>query len=125
MDKASSATDQIHIEELEVFARVGVTENERSKPQRLTLSITIWTATGFQDLQDDIARTVNYSAVAVTSCEFLRENPGKLIETSATRLATHLLQTFPIQKVQLELRKFVLPDAKHVSVSVTRTGPGA
>jgi dihydroneopterin aldolase len=123
VDKASSATDQIHIEELEVFARVGVTENERSKPQRLTLSITIWPATGFQDSQDDIARTVNYSAVAVTSCEFLRENPARLIETSATRLANHLLQAFPIQKVQLELRKFVLPDAKHVSVSVTRTAP--
>ena len=125
MDKASSATDQIHIEELEVFARVGVTENERSKPQRLTLSITVWPATGFQDLQDDIVRAVNYSAIAVTSCEFLRENPAKLIETSAARLAAYLLQTFPIQKVQLELRKFVLPDAKHVSVSVTRTAPGA
>ena len=125
MDNASSATDRIHIEQLEVFARVGVTENERSKPQRLTLSITVWPASGFQDLQEDIARTVNYSAVAVTACEFLRENPAKLIETSATQLAAHLLQTFPIQKVQLELRKFILPDAKHVSVSVTRTAPGA
>jgi dihydroneopterin aldolase len=125
VDKASSATDHIHIEQLEVFARVGVTENERSKPQRLTLSITVWPASGFQDLQDDITRTVNYSAIAVTSCEFLREKPAKLIETSATRLAAHLLKTFPIQKVQLELRKFVLPDAKHVSVSVTRTALGA
>jgi FolB domain-containing protein len=125
VDNASSATDRIHIEQLEVFARVGVTENERSKPQRLTLSITVWPASGFQDLQEDIARTVNYSAVAVTACEFLRENPAKLIETSATQLAAHLLQTFPIQKVQLELRKFILPDAKHVSVSVTRTAPGA
>ena len=125
MDNASSATDRIHIEQLEVFARVGVTENERSKPQRLTLSITVWPTSGFQDLQEDIARTVNYSAVAVTACEFLRENPAKLIETSATQLAAHLLQTFPIQKVQLELRKFILPDAKHVSVSVTRTAPGA
>lgn len=125
MDNASSATDHIHIEQLEVFARVGVTENERSKPQRLTLSLTIWPAAGFQDLQDDITRAVNYSVIAVTSCAFLRENPAKLIETSATRLVAHLLKTFPIQKVQLELHKFVLPDAKHVSVSVTRTAPEA
>ena len=125
MDNASSATDQIHIERLEVFARAGVTENERSKPQRLTLSLTIWPAAGFQDLQDDITRAVNYSAIAVTACDFLRERPAKLIETSATQLAAHLLQTFPIQKVQLELRKFVLPDAKHLSVSVTRTAPEA
>ena len=125
MDKPSSVTDQIHIEELEVFARVGVTENERANPQRLTLSLTVWPSAGFQNLQDDITSTVNYSAIAVTACDFLRGNPAKLIETSATELAAHLLRTFPIQKVQLELRKFVLPDAKHVSVSVTRAATGA
>lgn len=125
MDKLSSAPDHIHIEQLEVFARVGVTENERSKPQRLTLSITVWPVSGFQDLQDDISRTVNYSAVAVAACDFLRERPAKLIETSAGQLADRLLQTFPIHKVQLELRKFVLPDAKYVSVSLTRTTPEA
>ena len=125
MDKASSAADQIRIEQLEVFARVGVTENERANPQRLTLSVTVWPSAGFQNLQDDITSTVNYSAVAVTACDFLRANPAKLIETSATQLASHLLRTFPIQKVQLELHKFVLPDAKHVSVAVTRTASGA
>jgi FolB domain-containing protein len=125
VDKPSYATDQIHIEQLEVFARVGVTENERANPQRLTLSLTVWPRAGFKDLQDDITSTVNYSAVAVTACDFLRGHPAKLIETAATQLAAHLLQAFPIQKVQLELRKFVLPDAQHVSVAVTRTASGA
>jgi len=125
VDKPSSAADQIHIEQLEVFARVGVTESERANPQRLTLSLTVWPSAGFQNLQDDITSTVNYSAVAVAACDFLRGNPARLIETSATQLAAHLLQIFPIQKVQLELRKFVLPDAKHVSVAVTRTASGA
>jgi FolB domain-containing protein len=125
VDKSTSVTDQIHIEELEVFARVGVTENERANPQRLTLSLTVWPSAGFQNLQDDITSTVNYSAIAVTACDFLRANPAKLIETSATQLAAHLLRAFPIQKVQLELRKFVLPDAKHVSVAVTRSASEA
>jgi dihydroneopterin aldolase len=44
----------------------------------------------------------------------------KLIETLADRLASHLLQLFPIQKIEIELRKFVLPDADYVSVIVTR-----
>jgi dihydroneopterin aldolase len=44
-----------------------------------------------------------------------------LIETLGDRLATHLLKTFRIQKIIVELRKFPLEDAKHVSVTVTRT----
>jgi dihydroneopterin aldolase len=47
----------------------------------------------------------------------------KLIETLADRLAAHLLRLFLIQKIEIELRKFVLPDAEYVSVTVTRTRP--
>ncbi len=120
-----NSTDQIHVEQLEVFARVGVTENERANPQRLMFTITVWPTEAFDNLQDDISRTVNYSAVAVTAHDFIRERSHKLIETLAAQLATHLLQVFPIQKVQIELRKFVLPNAKHVSVTVTRSKESA
>jgi dihydroneopterin aldolase len=44
-----------------------------------------------------------------------------LIETLASELAAKFLQTFPIDKVRLELRKFVLPDANHAAVIVTRS----
>ncbi len=120
-----NSTDQIHVEQLEVFARVGVTENERANPQRLMFTITVWPTEAFDNLQDDISRTVNYSAVAVTAHDFIRERSHKLIETLAAQLATHLLQVFPIERVQIELRKFVLPNAKHVSVSVTRSKESA
>jgi dihydroneopterin aldolase len=112
---------QVHIEQLEVFARVGVTENERSKPQRLTLIITIWPRESFEDLQDDISRAVNYSAVAAAARDLVSASVVRLIETLAAQVAAHLLQNFPIRKVRLELRKFVLPDAKYVSVIVTRS----
>ena len=53
--------------------------------------------------------------------EFAREQSVSLIETLADRLATHLLGTFAIQKITIELRKFVLEDAKYASVTVTRS----
>lgn len=112
--------DSISIEQLEVFARVGVTENERNNPQRLTLTISIWPDKGFDNLDDDISQTVNYSAVCAAARDFARAHSTKLVETLAAQLASHLLQTFPIRKVHVELRKFVLPDAKHVSVMLTR-----
>jgi dihydroneopterin aldolase len=113
--------DEIHIEQLDVFTRVGVPEEERANPQRLTVSISFWPYQQTIDLADHIERTVNYSTVAEETKNFLRDQAVSLIETLAERLANHLLKSFPIQKLTIELRKFVLPDAKYVSITVTRT----
>ena len=113
--------DEIHIEQLDVFTRVGVPEEERANPQRLTVSISFWPYQQTSDLADHIERTVNYSAVAEETKNYIRDQSVSLIETLAERLASHLLKTFPIKKVTIELRKFVLHDAKYVSVTLTRT----
>jgi len=114
-------SDEIHIEQLEVSSRVGVPEEERAAPQRLTVSISFWPYHEQRDVADKIDNTVNYSIVAEETKNFVRDQQANLIETLADRLATHLLKTFRIQKVIVELRKFPLEDAKHVSVTVTRT----
>ena len=116
-----AAADQIHIEQLEIFARVGVPEKERATLQRLTVSITLWPKQDTRDLGDQIGRTVNYSAVGEEAKSFARHQSVNLIETLADRLAMHLLGNFAIQEIRVELRKFVLQDAKYVSVTVTRT----
>ena len=112
--------DEIHIEQLDVFTRVGVPEEERANPQRLTVNISFWPSQQTSDLADHIERTVNYSAVAEETKNFVRDQSVSLIETLAERLASHLLNSFLIQKVTIELRKFALQDAKYVSVTVTR-----
>ena len=111
---------QIHIEQLEIFAHVGVPGTERDKPQRLTVSITLWPARDLRDLNDDIGRTINYSAVCEETKKFAREQSAKLIETLADGIAAYLLKVFPIRKITVELRKFVLPDAQYAAVTVTR-----
>ena len=113
--------DEVHIEQLEVFTVIGVLEHERKGLQRLTVSISFWPRKETQDLADNIEKAVNYSAVAEEAKRFAREQAVGLIETLADRLANHLLESFPIQKVTIELRKFALQDAKYVSVTVTRT----
>jgi 7,8-dihydroneopterin aldolase/epimerase/oxygenase len=120
-NEPSPLSDRIHIEQLEISARVGVPEKERATPQRLTISISFWPYHDRRDMADKIDNTVNYSIVAEETKNFVREQSTSLIETLADRLATHLLKTFHIQKVTVELRKFPLEDAKHVSVTVTRT----
>jgi|SRR5882724_2333347 len=114
-------SDRIHIEQLEVSTRIGVPEEERANPQRLTVNISFWPHQQVRDLADKIDQTVNYSAVAEETKTFVRNQSVNLIETLADWLATHLLKTFPIQKVTVEVRKFPLQDAKYVSATVTRT----
>jgi len=119
--ESHSIPEKIHIEQLDVFTCIGVPEEERANPQKLTVSISFWPYQKTSDLADHIERAVNYSGVAEETKNFVRDQSVSLIETLADRLASHLLKSFPIQKVTIELRKFALQDAKYVSVTVSRT----
>src|SRR2546428_6100645 len=115
-----SAEQQIHIEQLKVFARVGVPQTERARRQRLVLNITLWPARDLRDLKDAIARTVDYSALCRDAKGFLSRQSPKLLETLANDLASHLLRKFRVRKISIEVRKFVLKEGSYVSVTVTR-----
>jgi len=110
--------DCIHIEQLEIRARVGVPDSERAQPQRLILNVTFWPKRSGP--RDHIADTVNYSEVAASLKEFVAQRDYRLIETLAEETAGHLLARFPLRKAAVEVRKFVLPDADYVSVTAVR-----
>lgn len=112
--------DQIHIEALEVQASVGVPDEERASTQRLILNITFEPIHPKTELADELARTVDYAAVCAETKRFVQARSDRLIETLADALAMRLLEVFPIEKVTIELRKFILPDVEFVSVTVTR-----
>lgn len=112
--------DAIHIEELELSVRIGVPEAERANPQRLTASLILWPKTNFRQMDNQLARTVDYAAVCREIKRLASRREDQLIETLADAIARHLLQAFPLARVRLELRKFILPDVKYVAVSLTR-----
>jgi len=112
--------DAIRIEQLEIFARIGVPDDERSHPQRLTVSMTFWPTGQGQELGDELDRTVDYAAVCAETKKFVDARSDRLIETLADELAKHLLAMFAIRRIMIELRKFILPEVEFVSVTVTR-----
>ena len=116
----TSANDEIRIEELELIARVGVSEEERGQPQRLTVSLVLQLQNPFSDLGDNLGRTVDYAAVCAELRRFVSVRRDKLIETMAHEMAEHLLRSFELARVELELRKFILPETRFVAVRVTR-----
>lgn len=108
--------DEIRIEELELSARVGVPEEERAAPQRITVSLRLQPRQNFRELGDDLRRTIDYAAVCGELRRFVDGRADRLIETLAHAMAGHLLASFEIVRVELELRKFILPETKYVAV---------
>jgi dihydroneopterin aldolase len=111
--------DLIEIHGLQVAAKVGVPDLERSVPQRLEIDVIL--AGDFRDLGDDLSRTTDYAAVT----DWLRRECGqrdfRLIESLADHLASGLLEEFPAaSSVGLKVGKFILPGTRQVTVSVDR-----
>ena len=114
------AEHEIHIEQLRVRGRVGVSKAERAKPQRLVLNITVWPARDLRDVKDAVSRTVDYALLCQEAKKYLSSASPKLLETLAKDLTAHLLRKFRIRKILLEIRKFIFKDADYASVTVTR-----
>ena len=115
-------SDLIRIVDLEVPTHIGVPDEERAAAQMLLVSLEMAVASFAPAAKaDDVTLTVNYFDVAQHVKALAASRPRKLIETLAEELATDLLATFPIRKLTLEIKKLILPDARHVSVQIERS----
>jgi len=112
--------DLILVSELELKSHIGITAEERSVAQRLTVSLQIEPKARFIDLGDEITRTVDYFTVTRRVQQLALEKPRNLIETLAGEIAELILHEFPVARVTVELKKYILPDTRFVAVKVIR-----
>ena len=110
--------DRIAIEDLTVFFHVGVPDAERAKPQPLKLTVEM--DHDFSAIGDALDRTIDYQAVSRRLLDFGRGRSWQLIETLAVEVAEMILRDFKPSRVTVEVKKFVIPQARHVFVRVTR-----
>ncbi|MBI4658327.1 MAG: dihydroneopterin aldolase [Verrucomicrobia bacterium] len=115
--------DTIVIQDLEVFYRVGVPDDERAKPQRLLLRLELGGEFSAAAKTDELNRTIDYHAVSTRLLKFGEGREWKLIEKLAVDIAEMLLAEFHPSTVAAEVKKFILPKAQYVSVRVTRSKP--
>jgi len=112
--------DRIRIESLELSAHIGVPDEERATAQRLTASLVLEPIRDFRALDDRIENTVDYFAVCQCVKALSLARPRRLLETLAEEIAAELLVRFPLRSVELELRKFILPDTAFVAIQIRR-----
>lgn len=116
--------DKIILADLEVWYRVGVPDEERAKPQRLLVSLEMNHDFTAAAASDDLSKTVDYHAVARRLLKFGDGREWKLIETLANDIAAMVLTEFGPASVIVEVRKFILPEARHVAVRIERRRRG-
>lgn len=104
----------ITIEDLEVWAKVGVTNQERSWPQRLLISTTLQ---GPVPVDDDIATALDYAAVVETIHTTVAKTEFRLLETLADTLAEAIVHRHKNEPATLTIKKFVIPSCRAVMVT--------
>ena len=118
--------DKITICDLEVFYHVGVPEKERAQPQRLLLTVEMTHDFSTAAASDGLSGTIDYDAVMQRLLQFGQGRSWKLIERVAAEIAEFVLTEFRPQAVLVEVKKFIIPEARYVSVTFARSQvPGA
>lgn len=111
---------KISIVELEVFYHVGVPEAERAQPQRLLLTVVMESDFSAAARTDAIADTVDYFAVTQRLLKFGEGRSWKLIEKLAADIADVIISEFKVSHVLVKVKKFIIPQAKYVSVTIEK-----
>ena len=111
---------KISIVDLEAFYRVGVPAAERAQPQRLLLTVEMEFDFSKAAKSDGIGDTIDYFTVSQRLLKFGDGRSWKLIEKLACDIADMVLAEFRPQSVTVEVKKFPIPQARHISVKLTK-----
>ena len=112
--------DWVVIEELECRARVGVAEEERRTRQRLLIDLELGLELRKAGQRDRVEETVDYAAAAQAVRRFAEAGSFHLVEAVAEGAAALVLERFPIKEVRVRVRKFSVPGACSVGVTISR-----
>ena len=112
--------DRILIDSLELSSFIGVPDEERATAQRRTVNLVLEPIRGFSDLGDALENTVDYFRVCEEVKALSLARPRRLLETLAEDIATLILARFALRAIEVELRKYILPDTAFVAVALRR-----
>src|SRR5437870_5306134 len=116
--------DKILISGIDCVTAIGVTPEERTMKQRLSIDVEISTDTSPAARTDSLKDALDYSQVATLVMEICGSRDFHLIETLAELLASRILADFPTPEVRILVRKMspvVEPRVSHVSIEIARS----
>ena len=111
----------IEIEDLKVDTIIGVFDEERLKPQTISISIKCQLDIDHNQDLDNIENVTSYSDIKKEIVTFVSASQYKTLEKLITELKKQLDNQFPIKIEKLEINKIEIAkkyNAKKVSVSI-------
>lgn len=108
--------EAIRLNGMELLCRVGVPDEERAAPQRLTVNLSLTPPITFSAMEDSLERTIDYDALAQRLKTLAEGEPHRLIETLAQRLADCCIDEFHALHAEVEIHKYILPGMLSSSV---------
>jgi dihydroneopterin aldolase len=98
--------DRIELRGLRFLGRHGVTLEERMEPQPFEVDVVMWASLADAVTSDDLADTVDYSAVFAQVAEIVQGKSFRLIEALAGAIISAVLASQPrIASVEVRVRK--------------------
>ncbi len=111
--------DSIRLTDLSLWTRIGVSEKERAKEQRLEISIELRSGLRAAGTSDDVTKSIDYQAVSDCVLE-LGKTERKTVECFAEDCAQTILEQFKPESIVITVRKFPLPQAKNIEITIER-----
>lgn len=116
-------SDRILLQGIQFYGYHGVYEEERRLGQRFLVDVELRLDLAGAASEDDVSAGIDYSQVHAVVLEIGARHQFKLLETLATRIASAILEQFPIEGVTVRVTKPAPPlpgVLAGVGVEVTR-----
>jgi dihydroneopterin aldolase len=115
-------TDTIFLGELRVETVIGIWDWERKIRQIVSIDLELAADIRQAAASDSIDEALNYKAVAKRVQEFVGASNFYLVETLAEKIATLILDEFPVPSVQVRVNKpGAIRGARDVGVLIRRS----
>ena len=113
--------DRVFIEELTVFAQIGVYDWEQQIKQKLVFDLEMtWDCKQAAET-DDVAYCLNYAEVSEVIIDYVESKPFLLIERVAYEVADLLESRYQLQGLKMKLSKpKAVAQARNVGVLIVR-----
>jgi dihydroneopterin aldolase len=98
-------SDRIIVRGLRVSARVGVGDEERSRPQILLVGVEAWRSLGRAAQNDELADTIDYGVLVRDLTRLVAATEARLLERVAGIVCDHVLSLPQVSKVAVEIAK--------------------
>lgn len=116
--------DRITIDGLRVPAHIGVTEEERERPQALLVDLDIEIDLRPAEQSDGLDDTIDYGSLTTQIASLVRDSRVELLETLAGRIADHVCSMKKVERVSVAVMKESPPVSEEVgSIAVRITRP--